>query len=120
MTREHMIWLETAKIQTKPIKLITIYTASYENKEVHVYSIDSEICISWSIDGRLIEKPRFPKESVDEIYKFMESLHYKYICENLIYKILHTVEKHLSYLEDEENPIGQLKNIEIVGEIKIE
>ena len=50
----------------------------------------------------------------------MESLHYKYICENLMYKILHTVEKYLPYLEDGENPISSLKNIEILGEIKLE
>ena len=117
MIKEHEIRLKTVKIESKPI---TIYTATHENKEVCVYSIDSEICINWYIGGRLIEKPRFPKESVDEIYKFMESLHYKYICENLMYKILHTVEKYLPYLEDGENPISSLKNIEILGEIKLE
>lgn len=95
----------------------TNYFAKHENKEVRVYSEGDCIYVNWYIDGRLIKKPRFPKESVDEIYRFMDSLHYKYICENLMCAILHTVEKYLPYLEDEENPIGWLKQAEIVGEI---
>lgn len=120
MTREHMIWLETAKIQTKPIKPITIYTASYENKEVRVYSIGSEICINWYIDGRLIEKPRFPKEIITEMELFFQTIYAKYIDKHLMYRIINTMKRYLPYLEDEKNPIGQLKNIEIVGEIKLE
>lgn len=54
------------------------------------------------------------------MYRFMESLHYKYICKNLMCMILHTVEKYLPYLEDGENSIGSLKYINIVGEIKLE
>ena len=55
------------------------------------------------------------KESVDEIYRFMESLHYKYICENLMYAILHTVEKYLPYLEDdnEDTVRNIIPNIEV-------
>jgi hypothetical protein len=34
-----------------------------------------------------------------------------------MYSILHTVEKHLPYLEDGESLIGWLKQVEIVGEI---
>lgn len=108
-------WIQERIDSTK--QEATNYSAKYENKEVRVYSADDCIYVNWYIDGRLIEKPRFPKESVDEIYQFMESLHYKYICENLMYAILHTIEKHLPYLEDGENPIGWLKQVEIVGEI---
>ena len=100
MTREHMIWLETAKIQTKPIKPITIYNASYENKEVRIYSIDSEICINWYIDGRLIEKPRFPKEIITEIDLFFQTIYAKYIDKYLMCKILNKMRKYLPYLED--------------------
>ena len=108
-------WIQERIDSTK--QEATNYSAKYENKEVRVYSADDCIYVNWYIDGRLIEKPRFPKESVDEIYRFMKSLHYKYICENLMYSILHTIEKHLPYLEDGENPIGWLKQVEIVGEI---
>ena len=100
--------------------LLKTQIAKYENKEVRVYSADDCIYVNWYIDGRLIEKPRFPKKSVDEIYQFMESLHYKYICENLMYAILHTIEKHLPYLEDGDSPIGSLKYINVVGEVKVE
>jgi len=111
-------WIQEHIVSTKREK--NIYSAKYENKEVRVYSADYCIYANWYIDGRLIKKPRFPKESVDEIYRFMESLRYEYICENLMYAILHTIEKHLPYLEDGENPIGSLKYINIVGEIKVE
>ena len=117
MNKEHEIWLETVKIESKPI---TIYTASYENKEVHIYSIDSRIFINWYIDGRLIEKPKFPKEIITEMELFFQIIYAKYIDKRLMYRIINTMKRYLPYLEDGENPIGQLKNIEIVGEIKFE
>ena len=117
MNREYEILLETVKIESKPT---TIYTATHENKEVHVYSIDSRIFINWYIDGRLIEKPKFPKEIITEIDLFFQTIYAEYIDKHLMYKIINTMKRYLPYLEDEENPIGQLKNIEIVGEIKIE
>ena len=58
MNKEYKIWLKTVKIESKPI---AIYTATYENKEVRVYSIDSRIFINWYINGKLIEKAIFPK-----------------------------------------------------------
>ena len=67
MNKEHKIWLETVKIESKPT---TIYTATHENKEVHIYSIDSRIFINWYIDGRLIEKPKFPKEIIGDMSTF--------------------------------------------------
>ena len=118
MNKEHKIWLETVKIESKPT---TIYTATYENKEVHVYSIDdSKICIDWYINGKLIEKPKFPKEIVTEMKLFFQTIHAKYIDKHLMYRIINTMKRYLPYLEDGENPIGSLKNIEIVGEIKLE
>lgn len=111
-------WIQERTDSTK--QETNTYFAKHKNKAVRVYSVDDCIYVNWYIDGRLIEKPKFPKESVDEIYQFMESLHYKYICENLMYAILHIVEKHLPYLEDGESPIGSLKYINIVGEIKLE
>ena len=113
--KDYIDWIQERIVKTK--QETTKYSAKHENKEVRVYSEGDCIYVNWYIDGRLIEKPRFPKESIDEIYQFMESLYYKYICENLMYLILHTVEKHLSYLEDGETPINWLKHVEIVGEI---
>ena len=113
--KDYRYWIQERRESTK--QETNNYFAKYENKEVRVYSEGDYIYINWYIDGRLIEKPRFPKESIDEIYQFMESLHYKYICKNLMYAILHTVEKHLPYLEDGETPINWLKHVEIVGEI---
>ena len=117
MNKEHKIWLETVKIESKPT---TIYTATHENKEVHIYSIDSRIFINWYIDGRLIEKPKFPKEIITEMELFFQIIYAKYIDKRLMYRIINTMKRYLPYLEDGENPIGQLKNIEIVGEIKFE
>lgn len=117
MIKEHKIWLETIKIESKPT---TIYTATYENKGVRVYSIDSRIFIKWYIDGKPIEKAIFPKEVITEIDLFFQTICAKYIDKHLMYKILNTMKRYLPYLEDEENPIGSLKNIEIVGEIKLE
>ncbi len=52
MNKEYKIWLKTVKIESKPR---TIYTATYENKEVRVYSIyDSKSCIDCYINGSLI------------------------------------------------------------------
>lgn len=117
MIKEHEIQLKTVKIESKPIM---IYTASYENKEVHVYSMDSRIFINWYIDGRLIEKPKFPKEIITEMELFFQTIICKYIDKHLMYKIVNTMKRYLPYLEDEENPIGSLKYINIVGEIKLE
>ena len=117
MIKEHEIRLKTVKIESKST---TIYTATHENKEVHIYSIDSRIFINWYIDGRLIEKPKFPKEIVTEMKLFFQTIYAKYIDKHLMYRIINTMKRYLPYLEDEENPIGQLKNIEIVGEIKLE
>ena len=117
MIKEHEIRLETVKIESKPI---TIYTATHENKEVRVYSMDSRIFIKWYIDGKPIEKAIFPKEVITEIDLFFQTICAKYIDKHLMYKILNTMKRYLPYLEDEENPIGSLKNIEIVGEIKLE
>ena len=45
---------------------------------------------------------------------------YKYIYENLMYTILHTVEKHLPYLEDADKKEDDwLKHIKIEGKIVI-
>ena len=117
MDKEYTILLETVKIDHKPT---TIYTATYENKEVRVYSIDSEICINWYINGKLIENPKFPKEIITEMELFFQTIYIKYIDKHLMYRIINTMKRYLPYLEDGENPIGQLKNIEIVGEIKLE
>ena len=117
MNKAYEIWLETMKMEFKPT---TIYTATYKNKEVRMYSIDSRIFISWYINGRLIEKPRFPKEIVTEMKLFFQTIYAKYIDKHLMYRIINTMKRYLPYLEDGENPIGQLKNIEIVGEIKLE
>ena len=115
MNKEHTIWLETVKIESKPT---TIYTATHENKEVRVYSMDSEICINWYIDGRLIEKAIFPKEIITEMELFFQTIYAKYIDKHLMYEIINTMKRYLPYLEDGENPIGSLKYVKIVGEIK--
>ena len=117
MIKEHEIRLKTVKIESKPI---TIYTASYENKEVHVYSMDSRIFINWYIDGRLIEKPRFPKEIITEMELFFQTIYAEYIDKHLMYKIINTMKRYLPYLEDGENPIVSSKYENIVGEIKFE
>lgn len=117
MNKEHKIWLETVKIESKPI---TIYTATHENKEVRVYSIDSRIFIKWYINGKPIEKAVFPKEIITEMKLFFQTIYAKYIDKHSMYRIINTMKRYLPYLEDGENSIGQLKNIEIVGEIKIE
>ena len=117
MDKEYNIWVKTVKIESK---LRTIYTSTYENKEVRVYSIDSEIYINWYIDGRLIEEPKFPKEIITEMELFYQTIYAKCIDKHLMYKILNTMKKYLPYLEDEENPISSLKHINIVGEIKLE
>jgi hypothetical protein len=117
MNKEYEIWLKTVKIDNKPI---TIYTATYENKKVCVYSIDSEICINWYINGKLIEMPKFPKEIITEMELFFQTIIYKSIDKYLMYEIINTMKKYLPYLEDEENPISSLKYINIVGEIKFE
>ena len=51
---------------------------------------------------------------------FIQTIYAKYIDKHLMYKILNTMERYLPYLEDSENPIGSLKYINIVGEIKVE
>lgn len=117
MTREYIIRLETVKIESKPT---TIYTATYENKGVRVYSIDSRIFIKWYIDGRLIEKPKFPKEIITEMELFFQTIICKCIDKHLMYKIVNTMKRYLPYLEDGKNPVGSIKNIEIMREIKLE
>ena len=117
MNKEHKIWLETVKIESKPT---TIYTATHENKEVHIYSIDSRIFINWYIDGRLIEKPKFPKEIITEMELFFQTIYAEYIDKHLMYKIINTMKRYLPYLEDGENPIVSLKYENIMGEIKFE
>jgi len=118
MNKEYKIWLETVKIESKPT---TIYTATHENKEVRVYAIDdSKICIDWYINGELIKKPKFPKEIITEMELFFQTIYAKYIDKHLMYEILNTMKRYLPYLEDGENPIGSLKYINIVGEIKVE
>jgi hypothetical protein len=96
------------------------YSAKYENKEVRVYSIDSEICINWYINGKLIEKPKFSKEIITEMELFCQTIICKPIDKHLMYEILNTMKRYLPYLEDEENPIASLKYINIVGDIKLE
>lgn len=115
--KEHKIWLKTVKIESKPI---TIYNATHENKEVRVYSIDSRIFINWYINGKLIEKAIFPKEIITEMELFFQTIYTKYIDKHLMYEIINTMKRYLPYLEDSENPIGSLKYINIVGEIKLE
>ena len=51
---------------------------------------------------------------------FFQTIICKYIDKHLMYKIVNTMKRYLPYLEDGENPISSLKNIEIVGEIKLE
>ena len=108
---------KTVKIESKPT---TIYTATYENKGVRVYSIDGEICINCYIDGRLIKKPRFPKEIVTEMKLFFQTIYAEYIDKHLMYKIINTMKRYSPYLEDGENPIVSLKYENIMGEIKFE
>ena len=117
MIKEHEIRLKTVKIESKSR---TIYTASYENKEVRVYSMDSRIFIKWYINGKPIEKVVFPKEIITEMELFFQTIICKYIDKYLMYKIVNTMKRYLPYLEDGENPIGSLKYINIVGEIKLE
>ena len=117
MIKEHEIRLETVKIESKPT---TIYTATYENKGVRVYSIDSRIFIKWYIDGKPIEKAIFPKEIITEIDLFFQTIICKCIDKHLMYKIVNTMKRYLPYLEDGKNPIGSIKNIEIMREIKLE
>lgn len=117
MNKEHEIWLETMKMESKPT---TIYTATYKNKEVRMYSIDSRIFINWYINGKMIKKAVFPKEVITEIDLFFQTICAKYIDKHLMCKILNRMRKYLPYLEDGENQVGSLKNIEIVGEIKLE
>ena len=82
MIKEHEIRLETVKIESKPT---TIYTATYENKGVRVYSIDSRIFIKWYINGKLIEKAIFPKEIITEMELFFQTIICKYIDKHLRY-----------------------------------
>ena len=85
-----------------------------------MYSIDSRIFIEWYISGKLIEKALFPKEIITDIDLFFQTVYAKYINKHLMYKILNRMKEYLPYLEDGENPVGSLKNIELVGKIKIE
>ena len=118
MDKEYKIWLKTVKVESKPT---TIYTTTHENKEVHVYPIDdSKICIDWYINGKLIEKPKFPKEIITEMKLFFQTIYDKYIDKHLMYRIINTMKRYLPYLEDGENPTSSLKYINIVGEIKLE
>lgn len=117
MNKAHEIWLETIKMESKPT---TIYTATYKNKEIRMYSIDSRIFIKWYINGKLIERAIFPKEIITEIDLFFQTICAKYIDKDLMCKILNRMRKYLPYLEDGKNQVGSLKNIEIVGEIKLE
>lgn len=113
MIKEHEIQLKTVKIESKPIM---IYTASYENKEVHVYSMDSRIFINWYIDGRLIEKPKFPKEIITEMELFFQTIICKYIDKHLMYKIVNTMKRYLPYLEDgddEDSVRNIILNVEV-------
>ena len=110
MNKEYKIWLETVKIESKST---TIYTATYENKEVRVYSIDSRIFINWYINGKLIEKAIFPKEIITEMELFVQTIYAKYIDKHLMYEILNTMKRYLPYLEDED----EIKYVELVGEI---
>lgn len=114
---ENKMWLETVKIESKPI---TIYNTIHENKEVRIYSMGSEIYIKWYIDGKLIEKPKFSKEIITEMELYFQTIIYKCIDKHLMYEIINTMKKYLPYLEDEENPFGPLKYIKIIGEIKLE
>jgi hypothetical protein len=117
MDKEHKIWLETVKIESKPT---TIYTSTYENKEVRIYSIDSKICINWYIDGKLIEKAIFPKEIITEMELFFQTIYAKYIDKHLMYEILNTMKRYLPYLEDvDKKENNWLKHIKIEGEIII-
>ena len=117
MDKEYKIWLETVKIESKPR---TIYTATYENKEVRVYSIDSKICINWYINGRLIEIPKFPKEIVIEMELFFQTLYAKSIDKHLMYDIINTMKRYLPYLKDADKKEDDcLKHIKIEGEIII-
>lgn len=115
MDKEYKIWLKTVKIDSKPI---TNYTATYKNKEVHVYSIDdSKICINWYIDRKLIENPMFPKEIITEMKLFFHTL-YKYIDKHidkhLMYEIINTMKRYLPYLEDDEDSVRNIiLNVEV-------
>ena len=117
MNKAHEIWLETIKMESKPT---TIYTATYKNKEVHMYSIDSRIFIKWYINGKLIERAIFPKEIITEMELFFQTIYAEYIDKHLMYKIINTMKRYLPYLEDGENLVGSIKNIEIMREIKLE
>lgn len=117
MNKAYEIWLETMKMESKPT---TIYTATYKNKEVRIYSIDSRIFISWYINGKLIEKALFPKEIITDIDLFFQTVYAKCINKQLMCKILSIMKKCLPYLEDGENLVGSIKNIEIMREIKLE
>ena len=117
MNKAYEIWLETMKMESKPT---TIYTATYKNKEVRMYSIDSRIFISWYINGKLIEKALFPKEIITDIDLFFQTIYAEYIDKHLMYKIINTMKRYSPYLEDGENPIVSLKYENIMGEIKFE
>ena len=113
MIKEYEIQLETVKIESKPT---TIYTATYENKGVRVYSIDSRIFIKWYIDGKPIEKVIFPKEVITEIDLFFQTICAKCINKYLMCKILNRMRKYLPYLEDgddEDSVRNIILNVEV-------
>lgn len=113
MNKAHEIWLETIKMESKPT---TIYTATYKNKEVRMYSIDSRIFIKWYINGKLIERAKFPKEIITEIDLFFQTICAKCIDKYLMCKILSRMRKYLPYLEDgddEDSVRNIILNVEV-------
>lgn len=93
------------------------YFAEYENKEVRVYSENDCVYVNWFIDGRLIKKSKFPKEIMEEMRWYIQGLYGKCIHEELLSNISCAIGKYLPYLEDEENLIGSLEHVEIVGKL---
>ena len=110
MNKAHKIWLETVKIESKPT---TIYTATYENKEVRVHSVGSRIFINWFIDNELV-KAIFPKEIEKEIIDYIKGLYCKYISKDLLNDIVNKMSECLPYLEDDEDTVRNIiLNVEV-------
>jgi hypothetical protein len=98
--KDYRYWIQERRESTKQEP--NYYSAKYENKEVRVYSTDDCVYVDWYIDGRLIEKPHFPTEIVNEMNLFIQTLQ-RYIDKHLLYEILNTMKRYLLYLEDEES-----------------
>ncbi len=109
--KDYRYWIQE---RTESIKQeLKYYSAKYENKEIRVYSENNCVYVYWYIDGRLIEKPKFPKEIITEMELFFQTIYAKYIDKHLMYEIINTMKRYLPYLKDED----EIKYVKVVGKI---